>query len=98
MVGFLETQGPNCHEILHSPLPKTTHVCLKKKKENPTCTREVEDPLTGLSKFHYGNDTEPADEPVDHASEQNHMGPPGQFLTSLDSSGSVGLWSGILRV
>ena len=43
----------------------------------------------GLSHFHYGNDTEPADEPVDPASEQNHMGPPDQFLTSLDSSGSV---------
>jgi len=26
------------------------------------------------------------------------MGPPGQVLTSLDSSGSVGLLSGILRV
>jgi len=35
--------------------------------------------------------SEPADEPVDPASEQNHMGPLGQFLTSLDSSGSVGL-------
>jgi len=52
----------------------------------------------GLSHFHYRNDTEPADGPVDPASEQNHMGPPGQYLTSLDSSGSVGLWSGILRV
>jgi len=86
--------------------PKATHVCLKKKegktrRRRRTCTREVENPLTGLSHFHYGNDTEPADEPVDPASEQNHMGPPGQFLTNLDSSGrvaTVGLWSGILRV
>jgi len=44
--------------------------------------REVEDPLTGFSHFHYGNGTETADEPVDPASEQNRMGPPGQFLTS----------------
>jgi len=50
--------------------------------------REVEDPLTGLSHLHYGNNTEPADEPFDPASEQNHLGPSGQFLTSLDSSGS----------
>jgi len=103
MVGFLEIQGLNCHEILHRPLPKATHVSLKKKQGNPrrrrrTCTREVKDPLTGLSHFHYGNNTEPADESVDPASKQNHMGPPGQFLTSLDSSGSVGLLSGILRV
>jgi len=36
MVRFLEIQGPNCHEILHRPLPKATHVCLKKKEEkNP---------------------------------------------------------------
>ena len=103
MAGFLEKQGPNCHEILHRPLPKATHVCWKTKEENTrrrrrTCTREVEDPSTGLSHFHYGNETEPADEPVDPASEQNHLGPSGQFLTSLDSSGSVGLRSGILRV
>ena len=37
----------------------------------------------GLSHFHYGNDTEPADEPLDPTSEQNYMGPPGQYLTSL---------------
>jgi len=43
----------------------------------------------GISHFQYGNGIEPADEPVDPASEQNHMGPPGQFLTSLDSFGSV---------
>jgi len=100
MIGFLEIQGPNCHEILHCPLPKATHVFLQKKfrRRRRTCTREVEDPLTGLSHFHNRNDTELADEPVDPASEQNHMGPPGQFFTSLDSSGSVGLWSGILRV
>jgi len=50
---------------------------------------------TGLSHFHYGNDTEPANEPVDPASEHNHMGPPGQYLTSLDSS-KVSLKPGIL--
>jgi len=84
MVRFLEIQGPNCREVLHRPLPKATHVCWKKKnrRRRRTCTREVEDPLTGLSYFHYRNDTEPADEPVDPASEQNYMGPPGQFLTS----------------
>jgi hypothetical protein len=84
MAGFLETQGLNCDEILHCPLPKATHVCSKKKAGNPrrrrrTCTKEVEDPLTGLLHFHYGNDTEPADEPVDPASEQNHVGSSGQF-------------------
>jgi len=69
-------------------------------KEKVHNTRQVEDPLTGHSHFHYGNITEPADEPVDPASEQNHLGPSesGQFLTSLDSSGSVGLRSEILRV
>ena len=76
MVGFLEIPGPNCHEILHRPLPKATHVCFKTKEEETrrrrrTCTREVEDPLMGLSHFHYGNDTEPADEPVDPASDQS---------------------------
>jgi len=35
MVGFFETQSPNCREILHRPLPKATHVCFKKKEENP---------------------------------------------------------------
>ena len=86
MVGFLEIQGPNCHEILHRPLPQATHVCLQNIKkpegEGAPAPESVEDPLTGLSHFHYGNDTDPADEPVDPASEQNHMGPPGQFLTS----------------
>jgi len=102
MVRFLEIQGPNCRETLHSPLPTATLVCLKKKPEGEGApapgTREVEDPLTDLSHFQYGNGTEPANEPVDPASEQNHMGCSGQFLTSLDSSGSVRLWSGTLRV
>jgi len=61
-----------------------------------TCTREVEDLLRSLSLFHCGNGTELAYEPVDPTSEQNHMGPPGQFLTSLDSSESVGS-SGTLK-
>jgi len=34
MIRFLEIQGPNCREILHRPLPKATHVCLKKEEEN----------------------------------------------------------------
>jgi len=79
--------------------PKQHMLFYKKiRRGRRTCTREVEDPLTGLSHFHYGNDTDLADEPVDPASEYNFMGPPGQFFTSLDSSGSVGLWSGIRRV
>ena len=77
--------------------PKQQLFVFKKKprRRRRTCTREVEDPPTGLSYFQYGNgteladDTEPADEPVDPASEQNHMGPPSQFLTITDSSGSV---------
>ena len=99
MVRFLEIQGPNCRETLHSPLPTATLVCLKKNPEGEGApapgTREVEDPLTDLSHFQYGNGTEPANEPVDLTSdsEQNHTGPPGQFLTSLDSSGSVRLVS-----
>ena len=32
MLGFLEIQGPHCREIIHSPLPKATHVCEKEKK------------------------------------------------------------------
>ena len=67
-----------------------TCLFLKQKRKNPkethTCTKEVEDPLKCLSHFHYGNNTEPASEPVDPASEQNHMGPPDKLLTSLDSS------------
>jgi len=35
MERFLEIQGPNCREILHCPLPKATHVCLKKQEEKP---------------------------------------------------------------
>jgi len=52
----------------------------------------VEDPPTSLSHLHYGpgNDTEPANDPFDPASDLNCMTPPGQFLLSIDSSGSVG--------
>jgi len=92
MVRFVKIPGSNCGETLHRPLPKATLVFQKKKKPREKAHLEVQDPLTGLSHFQYGNGTEPADEPVDPASEQNHMGPPGQFLTSLDSSGSVGVW------
>jgi len=36
MIRFLEIQGPNCREILYRPLPKATHVGLKKKRrKNP---------------------------------------------------------------
>ena len=45
--------------------------------------QRVEGPKTGLSHFRYRNDTETADGPVDLTSEQNHIGPPGQYLTSL---------------
>ena len=72
MVRFLEIQGPNCHEILHRPLPKATHVCLKKKPERESAPAP-EKPR--LSYFHYGNTTE--------------LGAAGQFVTSLDSSGSA---------
>jgi len=58
-----------------------------------TCTREVEESLRSRSHFHYRNGTELANEIVNEtvnpASEQNHMGPPGFFVTSLESSGSV---------
>jgi len=64
---------------------------VKKKhlKEKASLHQRGRGPITGLSHFRYRNDTTPADGPVDPASEQNHMGPPGQYLTSLDSSGSV---------
>jgi len=68
------------------------HMFVKKNKirrRRHPCTREVENPLTSVSHFHYRNDTEQANEPVDPTSEQNRMGPPGQYLTSLYSSGSV---------
>ena len=64
--------------------PSTTHyakeiffVKIKIKKENPIaeCTPAPEKP--SLSHFHYGNTTE--------------LGATGQFVTSLDSSGSVRL-------
>ena len=93
MVRILEIQGPNCREKLHSPLPKAIHVCLKKKnpKEKASLHQRGRGPTTELSHFRYRNDTKPADGAVDPdpASEQNHMGPPSQYLTSLDSSGSV---------
>jgi len=73
--------------------PSTNTCLLKKKPEGEPAP--VEDPLTILSHILYGNGPEPANEPFDPAIRQNHMGPPGQILTSLDSSGSVG-WSGRL--
>ena len=52
----------------------------------------VEEPLKCLLHFHYGpeNDTELTNDPVDPASERNYISYPGQFLTRIDSSGSVG--------
>jgi hypothetical protein len=73
MITFLEIQGPNCREILHRPLPKATHVCLKKGKTEGEGAPAPENP--SLSHFHYGNTTE--------------LGAADQFKTSLDSSGSV---------
>ena len=70
-------QGPNFREILHRPLPKQSNTCsFKKQNKTPEgeCAPVPEKP--SLSHFHYGNCTE--------------MGPAGQFMTSLDSSGSVG--------
>jgi len=103
MAGFLEKyKVPIVMKSSNAHYPKQHMFVIKKRRINPkercACTREVEDALTGLLHFHYGNDTELADEPVDPASEQNHLGPSGQFLTNLDSSGSVGVRSGILRV
>ena len=86
MVRFHEIQGRNYREILHRHSKQ--HLFVKNKKQKPE-GEEVEDPLTGLSHFQYGNGTEQADESVDLVSNQNHMGPPGQFLTSLDSCGSI---------
>jgi len=83
--------------------PKQHMFVKKKEKKNPKEKAHLHQrgrrPINRSFKFPLSdrNDTESADEPVDPASEQNHMGPPGQFLTSLDSSGSVELWSGILR-
>jgi len=91
---FFEVQGPKCREVLNRPPPKQSNARLLKKKKLRrricTCTREVEDPPTSLSHFHCGNSTEAANEPLDSASEQDHMGPLGQYLTSLDSPRSVG--------
>jgi len=77
--------------------PKVVHFFERTKnlKENPIerknriCTTEVEDLLTNLSHFQCGKETELANEPVDPASEQNYMGPPGQFLTSFNSFESI---------
>ena len=73
MIRFFEIQGLNCREILHRPLPKATHVCSKKVKSEGEGAPAPEKP--SLSRFHYGNITE--------------LGAAGQFVTSLDSSGSV---------
>jgi len=56
--------------------------CENEKGEPATCTREVKTLRTGLSYFHHGIGGDPANEPVDPASEHNHMSPPGQFLAN----------------
>jgi len=76
IIRFLEIQGPNCRETLHRPLPKATLVC--KKKEKKTEGEGARAPeKQSLSYSHYGNTTA--------------LGAAGQFVTSLDSSGSVRL-------
>jgi len=75
MIRCLEIQGPNCRETLHRPLPKATLVCKKEKKENPEGEGAPAPEKPSLSHFHYGNTAE--------------LGAAGQFVTSLDSSGSV---------
>jgi len=78
IVRFLEIQGPNCRETLHCPLPKATLVC-KKEKKTPKEKAHLHqrNQVFPVSHFHYGNTTE--------------LGAAGQFVTSLDSSGSVWL-------
>jgi len=76
MIRFLEIQDLNCCETLHRPLPKATLVCKKKKRENPKEKAQLHQ-RTSHSYFHYGNVTE--------------LIAAGQFMTSLDSSGSVKL-------
>ena len=66
MVGFLECKVSIVVKSFTAHYPKQHMFDKKKEEENPrrrrcTCTREVEDPLAGLSHFHYGNDIEPAD-------------------------------------
>ena len=78
MVKFLEIQGPNCRETHHCPLPKATHVCQRnflKEEQNPKEKAQLHQRNQVFSFFHYGNTHE--------------LGATGQFVTSLDSSGSV---------
>jgi len=64
---------------------KATLFGLKKKKKRKLEGEGAPSPeKPSLSHFAYENSTE--------------LGPPGQFVTSLDSSGSVRLRTGILRV
>jgi len=75
MVRFPEIQDPNCRETPHQPLPKATLVCKEKKKEKPEGEGAPEPEKPSRSYFHYGNTIE--------------LSATGQFVTSLDSSGSV---------
>ena len=72
----LDSQG------LQNPLPPTTkarqHLFVIKKKNRRS--RKVENPLASLLRSHNGNDTEPANGPVDAATEQNQTGPSGQVI------------------
>jgi hypothetical protein len=75
MITFLEIRGPNCRETLHRPLPKATLDCKKNKKKKPEGEGAPAPEKPSLSHFHHGNTTE--------------LGATGQFVTSLDSSGSL---------
>ena len=75
MIRFLEIQSPNCRETLHRPLPKATLVCKNKKEEKTRRRRRTCTRAPSLSYYHHGNIT--------------GLIAAGQFVTSLDSSGSV---------
>jgi len=73
MIRFLEIQGLNCHETLHRPLPKATLVCKNKKRRKNPKEKAHLHQKPSLSHFHNGMGAQAA----------------GQFVMSLDSSGSV---------
>jgi len=75
MIRFLEIQGPNCRETLHPPLPKATLVCKKEEGKKPAGEGAPAPEKPGLSHFHYEGTI--------------GLGAAGQFVMSLDSSGSV---------
>ena len=78
MARFLEIQDPNCREILHRPPSRQSNTCLftKKRRKPRKSSRTCTRETKSFLFPNYGNSTE--------------LGPPGLFVTSLDSSGSVG--------